>query len=97
MNKETVTKCNLIISDLDRYKREANLIREICNGLKNTVVTMYYYNGHGQQDIAANTQFSELFPFDFKKELKILLNDAYDIYLDNINQLENQLNNLRDE
>ena len=95
MNNETFVRAQIIQSDLQRYRSEANKIREIANGLKNPVITFYYYNGHGHQDVASNTQFSDLFPFDWKTEMKVILNDAYDIYLEKIQELQTQFNNLQ--
>ena len=87
MKIETIKELNDFVKEIENLQKEKNQLFEIYNGLFETSITFYYVNGHKEKTFT-NTFGLNFFPFNLKKEIKILLLDALDQYDEKINEMK---------
>lgn len=87
MSIETIKELNKAVKHIEELQREKNQLFEIYNGLFETSITFYYVDAHKEKNLI-NTFGLKFFPFNLKKEIKILILDALDQYDEKINELK---------
>jgi hypothetical protein len=91
MNNTTRTQVNTALKEMERYKLTEELIqvRDALNGMKKADAFVFYEDADGRGRVLFLDNLQG-FPFDLNKELKILLEDANDIYTNHLNNFINE-------
>jgi hypothetical protein len=91
MNNTTRTQVNTALKEMERYKLTEELIqvRDALKGMKKADAFVFYEDADGRGRVLFLDNLQG-FPFDLNKELKILLEDANDIYTNHLNNFINE-------
>jgi hypothetical protein len=85
------TQVNTALKEMERYKLTEELIqvRDALKGMKKADAFVFYEDADGRGRVLFLDNLQG-FPFDLNKELKILLEDANDIYTNHLNNFINE-------